>query len=93
MAGHKLYGGLKLATGLRFGEGGNSVNKGAMSMDALISQAGIVGVIGLGMGLLAVLLLSTIAARLSKVIDLLDEIAELVTGGSKKQENETSRVG
>ncbi len=62
-------------------------------MDALISQAGIVGVIGLGLGLLAVLLLSTIAARLSKVIDLLDEIAELVTGGNKKQENETSRVG
>jgi len=62
-------------------------------MDALISQAGIVGVIGLGMGLLAVLLLSTIAARLSKVIDLLDEIAELATNGNKKQENETSRVG
>jgi hypothetical protein len=64
-----------------------------MSMDALISQAGIVGVIGLGLGLLAVLLLSTIAARLSKVIDLLDEIAELATGGNKKQENETSRIG
>ena len=62
-------------------------------MDALISQAGLVGVIGLGLGLLAVLLLSTIAARLSKVIDLLDEIAELATNGNKKQENETSRVG
>jgi len=61
-------------------------------MDALISQAGIAGVIGLGLGLVAVLLLSTIAARLSKVIDLLDEIAELTTGGNVKQENETSRV-
>ena len=62
-------------------------------MDALISQAGIAGVIGLGLGLLAVLLLGAIAARLSKVIDLLDEIAELVTGGRGKQENETSQVG
>ena len=61
-------------------------------MDALISQAGIAGVIGLGLGLVAVLLLSTIAARLSKVIDLLDVIAELTTGGNVKQENETSRV-
>ena len=68
------------------------IRNGGLSMDAFFLQLGTGGVIGLGLGLIAVLLLSAIAARVSKVIDLLDEIAELITTGSKQQENEHTRV-
>ena len=57
-------------------------------MDAVFDLLGITGTIGLALGLLGVLLLAVVAARLSRMIDLLDEIAELITSASGQPQSE-----
>ncbi len=57
-------------------------------MQQLFSLLGTPEVIGLILGFLAVVLLSVIAARLSRVIDLLDEVAEIITSEAKQPEPE-----
>ena len=60
-------------------------------MEAIVAEYSLGTLIGIALGLLAVVLLSVIAARLSKVIDLLDEIAELFVSPGQQPEDEVSR--
>jgi len=56
------------------------------AMDAVLNLVGIAGAIGIVLGLFGLILLAVIAARLSRVNDLLDEIAELITKTGRQQE-------
>jgi len=57
-------------------------------MGGLFSSLDVAGVIGLILGLLAVVLLCVIAARLSRVIDLLEEVGDMMTSGASQPQME-----
>jgi ABC-type Fe3+ transport system permease subunit len=58
-----------------------------MDFNAILNTVSIPGAIGIVMGLVGLILLAVIAARLSRVNDLLDEIAELITTVGKQQDS------
>ncbi len=59
-------------------------------MESFANGLAMIDIVWLGIGLISVALLAVLAARLSKIIDLLDELAEMITTSTGKiDDNET----